>query len=160
MQDIAVGDLIHTAHPVVAHPALASLQKACYYCLQGIKKRQNTRRLLPVTMGSANIGRTSSKLSPDAKTGHAGMFCSTSCEDSAAKVFYSIEKQADWSRLHAYCSTHGHRFPLVAKHLACMVASPATSEQVLDILTQVNLPQGIIPDEVSLSPPPSLLPKR
>jgi len=41
-----------------------------------------------------------------------------------------------------------------------MVASPATSEQVLDILTHVNLPQGIIPDEVSLSPPPSLLPKR
>jgi len=25
--DIAVGDLIHTADPVVAHPALASLQK-------------------------------------------------------------------------------------------------------------------------------------
>jgi hypothetical protein len=40
------------------------------------------------------------------------------------------------------------------------VASPATSEQVLDILTHVNLPQGNIPDEVSLSPPPSLLPKR
>jgi hypothetical protein len=41
-----------------------------------------------------------------------------------------------------------------------MVASSATSEQVLDILTHVNLSQGIIPDEVSLSPPPSLLPKR
>ncbi len=27
VQDIAVGDLIHTADPVVAHPALASLQK-------------------------------------------------------------------------------------------------------------------------------------
>jgi hypothetical protein len=103
VQDIAVGDLTHTADPVVAHPALASLQKACYYCLQGIKKRQNTTRLLPATMGSANIGRTSSKLSPDAKTGHAGMFCSTSCEDSAAKVFYSIEKQAYRSQLHAYC---------------------------------------------------------
>jgi hypothetical protein len=25
--DIAVGDLIHTADPVVAHPALASMQK-------------------------------------------------------------------------------------------------------------------------------------
>ncbi|KAH9544827.1 hypothetical protein CY35_12G015400 [Sphagnum magellanicum] len=145
--DIAVGDLIHTADPVVAHPALASLQKVCYYCLQGIKKQQNTRRLLPATMGSANIGRTSTKLSPDAKTGHAGMFCSTSCEDSAAKVFYSIEKQADWSQLHAYCSTHGLRFPLVAKRLACMVASSATSEQVLDILTHVNLSQGNIPDE-------------
>jgi hypothetical protein len=27
VRDIAVGDLIHTAHLVVAHPALASLQK-------------------------------------------------------------------------------------------------------------------------------------
>jgi hypothetical protein len=41
-------------------------------------------------MGSANIGRTSSKLSPDDETGHAGMFCSTSCEDSAAKVIFKI----------------------------------------------------------------------
>jgi hypothetical protein len=39
-------------------------------------------------MGSANIGRTSSKLSPDDETGHAGMFCSMSCEDSAAKVIF------------------------------------------------------------------------
>ncbi|KAH9544803.1 hypothetical protein CY35_12G014000 [Sphagnum magellanicum] len=145
--DIAVGDLIRTADPVVAHPALASLQKACYYCLQGIKKQQNTRRLLPVTMGSANIGRTSTKLSPDDETGHAGMLCSTSCEDSAAKVFYSIEKQADWSQLHAYCTTHGLLIPLVAKRLACMVASSATSEHVLDILTHMNLSQGIIPEE-------------
>jgi hypothetical protein len=57
-------------------------------------------------------------------------------------------------------STHGLRFPLVAKRLACMVASSATSEHVLDILTHVNLSQGTIPDEVSLSPTPSLLPKR
>jgi hypothetical protein len=41
-------------------------------------------------MGSANIGRTSSKFSPDDKTGHAGMFCSTSCEDSAAKVIFKF----------------------------------------------------------------------
>jgi hypothetical protein len=41
-------------------------------------------------MGSANIGRTSSKLSPDDETGHAGMFCSTCCEDSAAKVIFKI----------------------------------------------------------------------
>jgi hypothetical protein len=41
-----------------------------------------------------------------------------------------------------------------------MVASSATSEHVLDILTHVNLSQGIIPDEVSLSPTPSLLPKQ
>jgi hypothetical protein len=41
-----------------------------------------------------------------------------------------------------------------------MVVSSATSEHVLDILTHVNLSQGIIPDEVSLSPPPSLLPNR
>ncbi|CAM6080112.1 unnamed protein product [Sphagnum tenellum] len=38
VRDIAVGDFTHTADPVVAHPALASLQKACYYCWQGIKK--------------------------------------------------------------------------------------------------------------------------
>ncbi|CAK9861373.1 unnamed protein product [Sphagnum jensenii] len=116
-----------------------------------------------------------------------------SCEASAAKVFYSIEKQADWSELHAYCrtdsieyagppddlqehsiqdaklggaatgggdSTHGLRFPLIAKRLACMVAFSATAEHVLNILTHMNLSQGIIPDEVCLSPPPSLLPKR
>jgi len=41
-------------------------------------------------MGSANVGRTSTKLSPDDMTGHAGMFCSTSCEDSAAKVIFKF----------------------------------------------------------------------
>jgi hypothetical protein len=57
-------------------------------------------------------------------------------------------------------STHGLRFPLIAKRLACMVASSATAEHVLDILTHMNLSQGITHDEVCLSPPPSLLPKR
>jgi len=41
-------------------------------------------------MGSANTGRTSMKLSPDDETGHAGMFCSTCSEDSAAKVIFQI----------------------------------------------------------------------
>jgi hypothetical protein len=41
-----------------------------------------------------------------------------------------------------------------------MVASSATAEHVLDVLTHMKLSQGIIPDEVSLSPPPSLLPKK
>jgi hypothetical protein len=41
-----------------------------------------------------------------------------------------------------------------------MVASSATAEHVLDILTHMNLSQGINPDEMRLSPPPSLLPKR
>jgi hypothetical protein len=90
VRDIAVGDLIHTADPVVAHPALASLQKACYYCLQGIKKQQKTGRLLPVTMGSANTARIFSKLTPEDDTGHASIFCSMSCEDSAAKVIFKI----------------------------------------------------------------------
>jgi hypothetical protein len=40
-----------------------------------------------------------------------------------------------------------------------MVASSATSEHVLDILTHVDLSQGIIPDEVSLSPPLLFFPK-
>ncbi len=57
-------------------------------------------------------------------------------------------------------NTHGLQFPLVAKRLACMVASSATAEHVLDILTHMNLSQGINPDEMRLSPPPSLLPKR
>jgi hypothetical protein len=41
-------------------------------------------------MGAANIGRTLSKFSPDDQTGCAGMFCSMSCEDSAAKVIFKI----------------------------------------------------------------------
>jgi len=41
-------------------------------------------------MGSANTARTSSKLSPDDETGHASIFCSMSCEDSAAKVIFKI----------------------------------------------------------------------
>jgi hypothetical protein len=48
--------------------------------------------------------------------------------------------------------------PLVV--MTAHMASSATSEHVLDILSHVNLSQGINPDEVSLSPPPSLLPKR
>jgi hypothetical protein len=41
-------------------------------------------------MGSAKTARILSKLSPDDETGHASIFCSMSCEDSAAKVIYKI----------------------------------------------------------------------
>jgi hypothetical protein len=41
-------------------------------------------------MGSANTARSSSILSPDDETGHASIFSSIGCEDSAAKVIFKI----------------------------------------------------------------------
>jgi hypothetical protein len=41
-------------------------------------------------MGSANTARILSKLTPEDETGHASIFCSMSCEDSAAKVIFKI----------------------------------------------------------------------
>jgi hypothetical protein len=40
-----------------------------------------------------------------------------------------------------------------------MVASSATAEHMLDILTHMNLSQGINPDEMHLSPPLLFFPK-
>lgn len=88
-RDIGHGELIHTAEPVVAHPSLTSLHKACYFCLKGLKRPVSyMRSSAPVPTASAG--------SPT--------FCSSTCEESA-QVFYATEQQVDWSEFHDYCST-------------------------------------------------------
>ncbi|XP_024366271.1 histone-lysine N-methyltransferase ATXR4 [Physcomitrium patens] len=123
IRNIAHGELIHTADPVVAHPSIASLDKACYFCLKGLKRSVSYGRL-PASEGSPT-------------------YCDRTCEESAQMLFYAAERQVDWSEFHDYCSTYGVRFPLIAKRLACMVASSRTSPKSLDILSHVDLSHGI-----------------
>ncbi|KAG0558058.1 hypothetical protein KC19_10G001400 [Ceratodon purpureus] len=132
VRDIDLGELIHTADPVVAHPSLASLHKACYFCLKGIRR---------------SVSYTESAVAASATEG-SPTFCSSTCEESA-QVFYATEQQVDWSEFHEYCSNYGVRFPLIAKRLACMVISSGTSPNSLDILSHVNLSNGIPADWIT-----------
>ncbi|XP_076913128.1 histone-lysine N-methyltransferase ATXR4-like [Bidens hawaiensis] len=112
------GELIHTAKPVISHPSISSVDKVCYFCLKNSPKCSDyeARRVV---------------------------FCSEECRDQA-KGFYEVEKEADWSAFVAHCRTRGLKYPLLAKRLACMVISGATSANSLDILQPARLSAEMI----------------
>ncbi|GJY34978.1 histone-lysine N-methyltransferase ATXR4 [Tanacetum coccineum] len=115
---IEPGELIHTAIPIVSHPSLSSVDKVCYFCLKSVVK------------GSGFEGREA-------------LFCSEECRGHA-KDFYEVEKKADWSAFVAHCRVRGLKYPLLAKRLACMVISGATSAESLDILQPERLSAEMI----------------
>ncbi|CAL1370805.1 unnamed protein product [Linum trigynum] len=106
---IGAGELIHTAKPVLCHPSLSSISAACYFCLKKVISE-----------------------------GQSPTFCSRKCEDSA-KVFYDVEKKADWSEFDAYCRSQGLKYPQMVKRLACQVISGAASAELLDILQPASV---------------------
>ncbi|KDP21902.1 hypothetical protein JCGZ_03040 [Jatropha curcas] len=109
---IGAGDLIHTAKPIVSHPSLSTISNVCYFCLN--------------------------KLALTEFKGQSAAFCSQECKENA-KVFYDVETKADWLAFDDYCRTQCLKYPLMAKRLACMVISGATSAEVLDILQPASL---------------------
>ncbi|KAJ6820363.1 putative histone-lysine N-methyltransferase ATXR4 isoform X1 [Iris pallida] len=116
---IAAGELIHTAKPVVAHPSPYSPSKVCYYCLRKLGEEEE---------------------SPAAAHAH---FCSDSCRHHS-KVFYEVERKADWSIFDDHCRAREVKYPFMAKRLACMVISGAASVDSLDILQPSSLFQETI----------------
>nr|KYP53435.1 Histone-lysine N-methyltransferase ATXR4 [Cajanus cajan] len=113
---IASGDLIHTASPAVCHP---SAPGACYFCLANSGPRQ------PLT------------------------FCSQYCyRRSKCWGYYNVEMKENWVAFEDYCRdnfmislqrTHGLKYPLLVKRLACMVISGDATSDTLDILQPTNL---------------------
>ncbi|MBA0740081.1 hypothetical protein Gogos_013303 [Gossypium gossypioides] len=119
---IGAGDTIHTAKPIVSHPSLSAITTVCYFCLKKINA---------VT----------------ASQSQGVYFCSENCKESS-KVFYDVEKKADWLAFDDYCRTQGLKYPLLVKRLACMVISGVAPAGILDILQPANLTQGMILKEV------------
>ncbi|KAE8125298.1 hypothetical protein FH972_020122 [Carpinus fangiana] len=108
---IGAGDLIHTAKPLVAHPSLSTIHRVCYFCL---RKLQTTSRT-PVVQ-----------------------YCNKECEEQS-KVFYDVERRANWSAYDDYCRIQGLKYPLLVKRLACMVISGVAAADNIDILQPTNL---------------------
>lgn len=78
-RNISLGEVIHTAEPVVAHPTLENLTKVCYYCL---------RRLGHVNPGlsSVHVAGSHSFLSDNHTQRNSRLqikFCSEKCSRSA-----------------------------------------------------------------------------
>ncbi|KAK9688760.1 hypothetical protein RND81_09G009300 [Saponaria officinalis] len=116
---IGAGELIHTDNPVVSHPFLGKNDVVCYLCL---------RRLKPRNCFEHDHG----EIEP---------FCSEECREKS-KAFYELETRADWSVFHKYCRTHGLKYPLLVKRLACMVIGGAASANCIDVLQ----PAQILPE--------------
>ncbi|XVE75780.1 hypothetical protein DITRI_Ditri12bG0120100 [Diplodiscus trichospermus] len=115
---IGAGDTIHTAKPIVSHPSLSAINSVCYFCLT---------KMRPFTESQ----------SQDVS------FCSETCKESS-KVFYDVEKKADWLAFDDYSRTQGLKYPLLVKRLACMVISGAVPADIVDILQPASLTQGMI----------------
>ncbi|XP_058203426.1 histone-lysine N-methyltransferase ATXR4-like [Rhododendron vialii] len=115
---IGAGELIHTAKPIVSHPSLSSTTGVCYLCLRSFGNR--------TTSEARGVS-----------------FCGQECAEES-KVFYEVEKQADWSAYKEYCCTQGLKYPLLAKRLACMVMSGLANADSLDILQPAVLSPEMI----------------
>ncbi|XP_022744359.1 histone-lysine N-methyltransferase ATXR4 isoform X1 [Durio zibethinus] len=115
---IRAGDTIHSAKPIVSHPSLSAIDTICYFCLK--------------------------KMKPFTESQSQGVsFCCEKCKESS-KVFYDVEKKADWVDFDDYCRTQGLKFPLLVKRLACMVISGAAPADIVDILQPASLTQRMI----------------
>ncbi|XVE96182.1 hypothetical protein REPUB_Repub02eG0199800 [Reevesia pubescens] len=113
---IGAGDTIHTAKPIVSHPSLSSINTVCYFCLKKMKPFTDTQGV---------------------------SFCCEKCKESS-KVFYDVEKQADWVAFDDYCRTQGLKYPLLVKRLVCTVISGAAPADIIDILQPASLTQGMV----------------
>ncbi|XP_048320704.2 histone-lysine N-methyltransferase ATXR4 isoform X2 [Ziziphus jujuba] len=128
---IGAGELIHRAKPLVSHPSLSKLQNVCYFCL----------RKLGNSVDSQSQGAS---------------FCSEECRKQS-KVFHDVEVKADWLAYDEYCRSHGLKYPLLVKRLACMVISGAASADLLDILQPAILSPEMISKKEHQSPAVLLL---
>ncbi|CAH9068292.1 unnamed protein product [Cuscuta europaea] len=115
---IGAGEMIHTAKPIVSHPSLSSLHAVCYSCLRKLRNQQSRAQ---------NVS-----------------FCSEECEEQS-QIYFAVEKKADWSAFHEYCSTHGLKYPLLVKRLACMIIANVASADILDLLQPATLSSPMIP---------------
>ncbi|WRX25528.1 SET domain - like 10 [Theobroma cacao] len=115
---IGAGDTIHSAEPLVSHPSLAAINTVCYFCLKKIQTFSGSQR-------------------------QGVSLCCEKCKESS-KVFYDVEKRADWLDFDDYCRTEGMKYPLLVKRLACMVISGAAQANIVDILQPASLTQEMI----------------
>ncbi|KAL4198567.1 hypothetical protein AMTRI_Chr03g140810 [Amborella trichopoda] len=148
---ISLGDLIHKAQPVVAHPSPAYLHKVCYFCLKCVGMRTSAsswRSMSNEEISLLHEPITAHYACNESSPGSSGLdrsfrFCSVECEEHS-KGFFEIEKRADWSTFDEHCRMNGLKYPFLVKRLACMVLSGAEPADCLDILQPASLSPGMI----------------
>ncbi|KAI4371952.1 hypothetical protein MLD38_010243 [Melastoma candidum] len=118
-RSIGSGELIHSAEPVVCHPSVDDLPAVCYSCLKALDG------------------------SEDRRTAAGVAFCGERCM-GRSKGSFEVEMGIDFSAYHDYCRSHGLKYPLLVKRLACMVLAGETRVECLDVLQPAYLPMGMI----------------
>ncbi|XP_031473621.1 histone-lysine N-methyltransferase ATXR4 [Nymphaea colorata] len=135
------GDLIHTAQPLVTHPALSLIDKVCYLCLKRLKLGPKQKEMPD---GDTLFFSSEHRLHQhNLNNGLHVSFCSEKCYN-CSKGFFDVEKKADWSSFHDHCSMKGLKYPFLVKRLSCMVLSGAAPADSLDILQPAVLPSNLI----------------
>ncbi|KAH6781197.1 Rossmann-fold superfamily protein [Perilla frutescens var. hirtella] len=122
LQNLAAGEVLHSAKPVVAHPYLSMMNCVCNYCLRRLPKRDSGAEPSPTVS-----------------------FCSELCEQSSKK-FYDVEKQVDWSSFHEYCRERGLKYPLMVKRFACQIIARKIPTAMFDLLHG----ESLTPEKISL----------
>ncbi|GJM84524.1 hypothetical protein PR202_ga00204 [Eleusine coracana subsp. coracana] len=117
---VASGEHLHSAEPLLAHPAPSLHHEVCYSCLR--------RKAAGEERGSRGGGC---------------YFCSDVCKEHA-KGSHDVGLSVDWSLFDDHCSSRGLKYPHMAKRLACMVISGAASADCIDILQPARLHQGTL----------------
>lgn len=125
-RNINEGEIIHTAEPLITHPSLQNLSKACFFCLKRLACQLSTK-------DGVHMETSTCQNELQVK------FCSQNCSDSA-KAFYAFEKKAEWKIFNQFCGEQDLRLPLLAKRLVCMILSGMVSRDALDILAFVKPP--------------------
>ncbi|CAH9068295.1 unnamed protein product [Cuscuta europaea] len=141
---IGAGEMIHTAKPIVSHPSLSSLHAVCYSCLRKLRNQQS--RAQNVSFCSEECEEQSQ---PSVHAILDGIFTMRHPETVSlcfsTGIYFAVEKKADWSAFHEYCSTHGLKYPLLVKRLACMIIANVASADILDLLQPATLSSPMIP---------------
>lgn len=152
-RQLAAGELIHWAAPVVAHPKLECTKKVCYACLGPLPIRQpedifdfTPKKKELVERGVEDLGEKEESEGEREGDGLHAHFCSTECRQVAWEQFYRVESAADWSCLNSHCQIGGLKFLLLARRFACMVLSKSISSNALRPLCFLEI-KGKFPEQ-------------
>ncbi|KAI4300650.1 hypothetical protein L6164_034002 [Bauhinia variegata] len=117
-RNIGAGDLIHTAKPILCHPSVSAMHTVCYFCLRKLRNLNNSEP-------------------------NVASFCSEECKERS-KEFHDVEMKVNWMAFDDYCRTHGLKYPLLVKRLACNVISGVANVDSIDILQPARLTTEMI----------------
>ncbi|XP_020521922.1 histone-lysine N-methyltransferase ATXR4 isoform X4 [Amborella trichopoda] len=103
---ISLGDLIHKAQPVVAHPSPAYLHKVCYFCLKCVGMRTSAsswRSMSNEEISLLHEPITAHYACNESSPGSSGLdrsfrFCSVECEEHSKNEWPEMEEEFELLR--------------------------------------------------------------